>query len=95
MKGFLAVLAFAGAAMGHNMVTHFHINGVPDSNCVRPAVSADPLLELDSPNMACNAVISNGKTKCIVKRNPPSLPSLLNHTTNLPSWRRNRIRMAR
>lgn len=96
MKGFLAILAFAGTAMGHSQFTSLHINGVPNTSCVRPAVSADPLTILDSPDMACNIVSGNGKTKCTVKRNPLPPPSLLlNHTTNLLSRRRNCIRMAR
>lgn len=68
MKGFFAIIAFASAAMGHNMVTHFHINGVPNSNCVRPVASADPLIDLNSDTMACNIVTNKDvKTKCTVK----------------------------
>lgn len=72
MKTVFALLALATAATAHNFVTHFHINGVADPDCVRQAVSADPLLDLASDDMACNIVQGNAKSKCNVKCMSPS-----------------------
>ncbi|KAH8144398.1 uncharacterized protein LAJ45_11622 [Morchella importuna] len=43
------LLALADTAFAHNFVAHFHINGIPDP------VSADPILDINSSDMACNA----------------------------------------
>ncbi|RPA90414.1 hypothetical protein L873DRAFT_1821144 [Choiromyces venosus 120613-1] len=67
MKFTIAAFAMIGLASAHNMVTSFHINGTPNSDCVRLATSTNPITDVASNNMACNAVKGNGKSKCIVK----------------------------
>jgi hypothetical protein len=68
MRGIFSILAFTGVSMAHNVVTHFHINGVANQDCVRQAVSTNPLLDLNSDDMACNIVKGNGASKCVIKR---------------------------
>jgi len=67
MKFIIAAFAIAGLASAHNVVTHFHINGTPNQDCVRQATSVDPITDVSSDTMACNNVKGNGKTKCVVK----------------------------
>ncbi|KAH0611313.1 uncharacterized protein H6S33_010578 [Morchella sextelata] len=67
MKFALPLLALAGTAFAHNFVTHFHINGVADPDCVRQAASANPILDINSSDMACNAVQGLAKKKCVVQ----------------------------
>ncbi|PWW73699.1 Lytic polysaccharide monooxygenase, partial [Tuber magnatum] len=80
----IAAFAMVGLASAHSRVTHFHINGTPNSDCVRQATSTNPITDLNSSDMACNAVQSNGKTKCVVKggdsiafewRSDPGIPA--------------------
>ncbi|RPB06910.1 hypothetical protein P167DRAFT_496565 [Morchella conica CCBAS932] len=55
------LLALADTAFAHNFVAHLHINGIPDP------VSADPILDINSSDMACNAVQGLAKKKCVVQ----------------------------
>jgi len=67
MKSIISSFAMVGLVSAHQLVTHFHINGTPNQDCVRLASSVNPILDLNSDTMACNAVKGNGKTKCTVK----------------------------
>lgn len=67
MKALLGVVGLVGVASGCNLVTNFIINGAPSSDCVRQAVSAEPITDMSSDNMACNIVKGNAKSKCAVK----------------------------
>ncbi|KAH8147329.1 uncharacterized protein LAJ45_08485 [Morchella importuna] len=67
MKFTLPLLALAGTAFAHNFVTHFHINGVADPDCVRQAVSSDPIFDIYSDAMACNNIQRLAPKKCVVQ----------------------------
>jgi len=84
MKYLLVLGALAGIVNAHSSVTHFHINGNADQSCVRLAQSTNPVIDLASSDMACNAVKSNAKSKCSVKggdqvafeyRSDPGIPA--------------------
>ncbi|CUS09945.1 unnamed protein product [Tuber aestivum] len=74
MKSIIAAFAMIGLASAHNRVTHFHINGVPNSDCVRQGTTVNPITDVGSSDMACNTVQGNGKTKCVVKGESKSSP---------------------
>lgn len=65
--GFLTLFALAAVASAHTKVTHFHVNGVADSKCVRQSISTDPIVDLMSPDMACHAVSETTGDKCEVQ----------------------------
>lgn len=65
--GFLTFLALAAVASAHNQVTHFHVNGVADTKCVRQATNTNPIADLTSKDMACNAVSKTTASKCEVQ----------------------------
>ena len=67
MKVLLGVVGLVGVASANILVTSFIINGSPSSDCVRQAVSANPITDLSSDSMACNVVKGNAKSKCTVK----------------------------
>jgi hypothetical protein len=67
MKYFLALTALVGLSSAHSLVSHFHVNGKADSTCVRQADSTDPIIDLTSDTMACNAVSTAATSKCGVK----------------------------
>ena len=67
MKVLLGVAGLIGAASAHTVFTHLHINGNPNSDCVRQAKSVNPITDLSSDFMACNDVKGNAKSKCVVK----------------------------
>ncbi|KAI5857764.1 glycosyl hydrolase family 61-domain-containing protein [Tricharina praecox] len=67
MKYLFALSALAGLASAHSMVSHFHVNGVADSSCVRQASSTNPITDLSSDAMACNIVSSKATNKCTVQ----------------------------
>lgn len=67
MKFTLPLLALAGTAFAHNFVTHFHHNGVADTDCVRQAVSSDPIFDIYSDAMACNNIERLASKKRVVQ----------------------------
>ncbi|KAI5820763.1 glycosyl hydrolase family 61-domain-containing protein [Pyronema omphalodes] len=62
-------LLLSGAAVvnAHNVVTHFHVNGKAEQKCVNLPPNTNPITDLQSQEMACNAIKTAAKSKCAVK----------------------------
>ncbi|KAG0126959.1 glycosyl hydrolase family 61-domain-containing protein [Tuber indicum] len=73
MKSITAAFAMVGLASAHSVVTHFHINGVPNSDCVRQATSTNPITDLNSENLACN-IVKGGDSIAFEWRTDPGIP---------------------